>query len=104
MTVDRRRILQLALAGGTLGALTVPDKWTRPVVKSVVVPAHAQASPAFTTTTSPGGTGPGGTGPATTNNPLKDRETTTTTAAPTTTTTTTAAPTTTTPPTTPPPG
>ena len=45
MTVDRRRILKTALSGGSLGALVVPEQWVKPVVKSVVVPAHAAASP-----------------------------------------------------------
>jgi len=52
MTVDRRRILAAALGGGTLGALGLPERWVRPVVKSVVLPAHAAASPDTTTTTS----------------------------------------------------
>jgi hypothetical protein len=54
VTVDRRRMLQLALGGGTLSAFALPDRWVRPVVTSVIVPAHAQASPparATTTTT-----------------------------------------------------
>ena len=50
MTVDRRRILQIGLAGSSLGAL-VPERWVKPVVKSVIVPAHAAASPQTTTTT-----------------------------------------------------
>jgi hypothetical protein len=51
MTLDRRRILHVALGGSTLGALGLPDKWVKPVVQSVIVPAHAAASPATTTTT-----------------------------------------------------
>jgi hypothetical protein len=79
VTVDRRRILQLALGGGTLGTLSLPDQWMRPVVKSVIVPAHAQASPVVTTTT-------------TTAAPTTTTTATTTTAAPTTTTATTPPP------------
>lgn len=48
MTVDRRRILHSALAGSTLGAL-LPEKWVKPVVKSVIVPAHAAGSPSPST-------------------------------------------------------
>ena len=51
MTVDRRRILQVALGGGSLSPLVLPERWVKPVVKSVIVPAHAAASPATTTTT-----------------------------------------------------
>jgi hypothetical protein len=51
MTVDRRRILQIALGGGSLSPLVLPERWVKPVVRSVIVPAHAAASPAATTTT-----------------------------------------------------
>ena len=50
---DRRRILQIALGGGALAALGLPERWVRPIVKSVIVPAHAQASPGPTTTAAP---------------------------------------------------
>jgi hypothetical protein len=49
MTVDRRRILQIALGGGSLSPLVLPERWVKPVVRSVIV--HAAASPATTTTT-----------------------------------------------------
>ena len=51
MTVDRRRILQVALGGGSLSPLVLPERWVKPVVRSVIVPAHAATSPAATTTT-----------------------------------------------------
>ena len=51
MTVDRRRIMQIALGGGSLSPLVLPERWVKPVVKSVIIPAHAAASPATTTTT-----------------------------------------------------
>ena len=35
MTVDRRRILQIALGGGSLSPLVLPERWVKPVVKSV---------------------------------------------------------------------
>jgi len=41
------------LGGGVLGGLALPERWVRPVVKSVIVPAHAAASPAGTTTAVP---------------------------------------------------
>jgi hypothetical protein len=50
MTPDRRRLLATLLGGSAVGALVVPEKWARPVVKTLVVPAHANASPAATTT------------------------------------------------------
>ena len=45
MSVDRRRVLQAALGAGALGALALPARWIRPVVDTIVVPAHAQSSP-----------------------------------------------------------
>lgn len=42
----RRNILRKIVAGGSLGAgaAMVPSSWTRPVVGSVLLPAHAQSS------------------------------------------------------------
>jgi hypothetical protein len=41
----RRRLLKSLAAGGVVaGAHVVPDRWIKPVVDVVVVPAHAQAS------------------------------------------------------------
>jgi hypothetical protein len=43
--VSRRNALKLLLGGGVLGsAVALPSRWTRPVVESVVLPAHAQLS------------------------------------------------------------
>ncbi|MGP8121758.1 MAG: hypothetical protein ACLP8B_14730 [Xanthobacteraceae bacterium] len=53
MKIDRRNILRAALGGGALAPLVLPEQWTRPVVKSLVVPAHAFASPGATTTPAP---------------------------------------------------
>jgi len=47
--IDRRNILRGALGGTALSPLVLPEQWTRPVVKTLVVPAHAAASPATTT-------------------------------------------------------
>ena len=48
MSVDRRRVLQAVLGAGAPGALALPERWTRPVVDTIVVPAHAQSSPIAT--------------------------------------------------------
>jgi len=50
--VSRRRALKvLGLGGVVVATLALPSKWTRPVVETIVVPAHAQSSPRATTTT-----------------------------------------------------
>ena len=50
--VSRRRALQILGLGGAVAAtIALPGKWTRPIVESIVVPAHAQSSPRATTTT-----------------------------------------------------
>lgn len=48
---DRRAVLKTALAGGSLGALLLPGSWIKPVLDTVIVPAHAATSTAVTTTT-----------------------------------------------------
>jgi hypothetical protein len=49
----RRRVLKIAGIGGAAAVtLILPSKWTKPIVESIVVPAHAAASVA-TTTASP---------------------------------------------------
>jgi hypothetical protein len=42
---DRRQVLRIFTIGGVATAFSLPTDWTRPLVKSVIVPAHAQASP-----------------------------------------------------------
>ncbi len=51
---NRRSSLKRILVGGGIisAGSQVPDKWVRPVVDSVMLPAHAQASPLSTTSTS----------------------------------------------------
>lgn len=45
-TEPRRRLLKTVAAGGTaLGLTALPGKWAKPIVASVVLPAHAQTSP-----------------------------------------------------------
>jgi len=47
LTHGRRKVLKvLAASGGTLAAgQLVPERWSRPVIDSIVLPAHAQATP-----------------------------------------------------------
>ncbi len=47
---SRREVLRKVLVGGGLvaGASFLPDKWVKPVVDVIVVPAHAQTSAAAT--------------------------------------------------------
>jgi len=45
---ERRKVLKggVVVGGAVVGsALTLPKKWTRPIVDAVVVPAHAAVSP-----------------------------------------------------------
>lgn len=50
----RRNLLKALVAGGGAFAMgkTVPQSWVKPMVKSVVLPAHAQTSPVIQNTTS----------------------------------------------------
>ena len=41
-----------------MSPLVLPERWVKPVVKSVIVPAHAAAFPAPTTTTTTTTTAP----------------------------------------------
>ena len=45
---DRRQLLKVML-GGVAAALILPTQWTKPLVNSVIVPAHAAASAPATT-------------------------------------------------------
>jgi hypothetical protein len=51
---DRRKVMKLLVIGGVATAVMLPSKWTKPLVNSVVVPAHAASSapPTTTSTTS----------------------------------------------------
>ncbi len=54
---SRRKVLKALATGGTVaGALALTGKWSKPVVDTVILPAHAQATnattPTATTTTS----------------------------------------------------
>ena len=61
---DRRFVSKTVIIGGIATAILLPSKWTRPIVNSIVVPAHAVSSapPLTTTTTTTTGApvGPGG--------------------------------------------
>ena len=52
---SRRKLLKSIAAGGgaIVAGKSLPDKWTAPVVDSVLLPAHAQTSPTPTTTAAP---------------------------------------------------
>src|ERR1700722_7330956 len=43
--LSRRRVLEILAVGGLTVTIVLPSRWIKPVVESVVVPAHAQASP-----------------------------------------------------------
>ncbi len=46
----RRLLLSLVTAGGAFASATVlPRRWTQPIVDSIIVPAHAQATPVVVT-------------------------------------------------------
>ena len=44
VTVSRRKALSAMVATGAVAGLALPEKWKKPVVNAVVLPAHAQAS------------------------------------------------------------
>lgn len=45
-TEARRRLIKSLAAGGAIGAaVTLPEKWAKPVIDAVIVPLHAQTSP-----------------------------------------------------------
>jgi len=39
-TTDRRKVL-IGLSGGIIGAIQLPESWTKPVVDAVILPSHA---------------------------------------------------------------
>ena len=45
-TIARRKLVKTVALGGAATAITkmVPDQWTRPVIESVLLPAHAQTT------------------------------------------------------------
>jgi hypothetical protein len=56
INVSRRKVLKKIAAGGSVaGLLALSGTWNRPVVNSIILPAHAQvtngAAPVTTTTT-----------------------------------------------------
>ena len=65
---DRRKVVkQIAIVGTVITGLpALPEKWTRPLIEKVIVPAHAQTSPPpptkppTTPPEEPGTTPPGG--------------------------------------------
>lgn len=63
---SRRKLLRKLAAGGVAGA-ALPAAWSKPVIDSVILPAHAQTTGVGAQTAGPGvivgGGGGGGTGP-----------------------------------------
>ncbi len=49
---NRRQVLKIVTIGGVATTLLLPTSWTKPIIEAIVVPAHAQASPPATSTTS----------------------------------------------------
>jgi len=51
MKDDRRRLIKsMAIGGGAVAVTRMPTEWSRPVVETVVLPAHAQTTTPRTTT------------------------------------------------------
>ena len=50
----RREIIKLAGAVGVVASI-LPTSWTKPILKTVVVPAHAQTTPVVVGPTGPAG-------------------------------------------------
>lgn len=63
---SRRRVLKTALLGGAsvTAFKLLPERWTRPVVEAVSLPAHAQTSPIVFEGPWASGASPAGPGPA----------------------------------------
>jgi hypothetical protein len=57
--ISRRRVLQILTSASLAVTITLPSRWVKPIVESVVVPAHAQASPNTTPLRGTTGTGTG---------------------------------------------
>lgn len=47
--ITRRRALKIVAGGALVATIVLPTRWVRPIVESIVVPAHAAASPPATT-------------------------------------------------------
>jgi hypothetical protein len=46
--ITRRRVLEVLTVGGLTVTIIIPSSWIKPIIESIVIPAHAQASPAKT--------------------------------------------------------
>jgi hypothetical protein len=46
--ITRRRALEILGAGGLIVTILIPSKWIKPIVETIIVPAHAAASPVNT--------------------------------------------------------
>ena len=48
----RRQVIKKVMIGGVIATVVLPGKWTRPIIETVITPAHAAASAPATTATS----------------------------------------------------
>ena len=47
---SKRKILtSIGVSSGILGASALSQQWTKPIVNSIILPAHAQSTPMMTT-------------------------------------------------------
>ena len=49
--ISRRQVMKTIAIGGVATAVMLPGKWTKPIVDSVITPAHAASSAPPTTGT-----------------------------------------------------
>ncbi len=49
--ISRRQVMTTVAIGGVATAVMLPGKWTKPIVDSVITPAHAASSAPPTTVT-----------------------------------------------------
>lgn len=47
--ISRRQVMKTIAIGGVATAVMLPGKWTKPIVDSVITPAHAASSAPATT-------------------------------------------------------
>ncbi len=60
VAADRRTFLRVIAIGGVATAVMLPSRWMKPIVNSVIVPAHAASSAPPSTTPAPSTSSIGG--------------------------------------------